>query len=143
NAGLSTFSLDQYDNFVLVGKASNNNLVDLNPDPVETYTIQNKSYILFLDSNGNYVDSKLFDMLLTFNAIEIDNLNNYHLGGNYISNIGGYPTNTIVDFDPSSADYLLSTTAYYIDGFYLKLDANRFFSQAFILGSSPDTNGGC
>ena len=143
NAYLSNFSFDVSDNFAIIGNVSNNNLVDLNPDPIQSNTIQNKSFILFLDANGNYFDSKLFDINIIFNTIEIDNLNNYHLGGYYTNNIGGYPTSNIVDFDPSPNNYLLSTTASYIDGFYLKLDVNRLFSQAFILGSSSSTNGTC
>ena len=143
NAYLSNFSFDVSDNFAIIGNVSDNNLVDLNPDPIQSNTIQNKSFILFLDANGNYFDSKLFDINIIFNTIEIDNLNNYHLGGYYTNNIGGYPTSNIVDFDPSPNNYLLSTTASYIDGFYLKLDVNRLFSQAFILGSSSSTNGTC
>ncbi|MEL1253784.1 T9SS type B sorting domain-containing protein [Flavobacterium sp. DGU38] len=143
NAYINNFSLDANDNFVIIGIAANNNLVDLDPDPIQSKTIQDKSFILFLDANGNYFDSKLFDINITFNAVEIDNLNNYHLVGHYANNIGGYSTSNSVDFDPSSNDYLLSTTAFYSDGFYLKLDANRLFSKAFIIGSSPSTNGTC
>lgn len=143
NAFLGNFSLDASDNYAIIGIASNNNLVDLNPDPIQSITIQNKSFILFLDAYGNYFDSKLFDENLIFKTIEIDNLNNYHLGGYYTNNIGGYSTSTIVDFDPSSNNYLLSTTAIYFDGFYLKLDSNRLFSQAFILGSYPSSLGSC
>lgn len=143
NAYLNNFSLDVSDNFVIIGNASNNNLVDLNPDPNQSNIIQNKSFVLFLDSNGNYFDSKLFDLNITFNTIEIDNLNNYHLGGYYTNNAGNYSTNNKIDFDPSVNEYLLLPTAFYFEGFYLKLDPNRLFSKVFTLGSSPSTNGIC
>ena len=143
NAVLSNFSLDGNDNFVIVGYAPNNKLVDLDPDPNQTITIQDQSFILFLDAIGTYTDSKLFDSLLQFATIDIDSLNNYHFGGVYSNTVAGYPVSTSVDLDPSSNDYFLATTATFFDGFYLKLDANKLFSQAYIIGSSSVTNTTC
>lgn len=143
NAVLSNFSLDGNDNFVIVGYAPNNNLVDLDPDPNQTITIQDQSFILFLDAIGKYTDSKLFDSLLLFSTIDIDSLNNYHFGGVHTNTVAGYPVSTSVDLDPSSNDYFLTTTATFSDGFYLKLDATRLFSQAYIIGSSSVTNTTC
>jgi gliding motility-associated-like protein len=135
NAHLSDFCFDTNDNYAIVGAASNNYLIDLNPDLTQSNNIQDMSFILFLDSNGNYLDSKFFDLNIVFNAIEIDNYNNYHLGG-YFAN-GNY------DFDPSNNSYFLTSVGYYFDACYLKLDSNRNFSNAFTLGSSPSTNGTC
>ncbi|MDG2433731.1 T9SS type B sorting domain-containing protein, partial [Flavobacterium sp.] len=143
NAVLSNFSLDVNDNFVILGYAPNSNLVDLDPDPNQTIPIQDQSFILFLDAIGTYTDSKLFDSLLLFTTIDIDSLNNYHFGGVYTSTVAGYIASTSVDLDPSSNDYFLTTTATFSDGFYLKLDATRLFSQAYIIGSSPVTNTTC
>ena len=140
DAFLSNVALDSNNNFVITGIASNSVIVDLNPNPNISNVIQNNSFILFFDSNGNYYDSKLFDLNISFSAIEIDNLNGYHFGGSF--------KNSNIDFDPSLDYYYMSSlgfdnNGYYNDGFYLKLNSNRDFAQASIIGTPPFNNGTC
>lgn len=134
NAALSNFVTDANNKFVITGNASNSLIVDLNPNPNSSKIIQNNSFILFLDVNGNYLDSKLFDLNINFGAIEIDELNNYHFGGNF--------TNNNIDFDPSPDFYYLSSSGfsnngYYNSGFYLKLNSIGGFDKALLIGNSP------
>jgi gliding motility-associated-like protein len=134
NVSLNHVELDTNNNFIIVGKTGNN--ADLNPDPNITNLVQNGSFILFLDSNGNYYDSKLFDSNISFHAIGIDNSNAYHFGGSF---------NSTVDFDPSANTYYITSLGfandgYHNDGFYLKLDSNRDFFQASIIGTPPFNN---
>lgn len=138
NAGLTNFALNNANDLIIIGGASNGTVVDLNPDPGSSFFIQDKSFVLFLDSNGNYYDSKLFDLNITFTTVEVDTLNNYHFGGKF--------QNGTTDFDPSANDYLMSSTlsGYYYDGFYLKLDKNNAFVKAFMIGfPSPTISSYC
>jgi gliding motility-associated-like protein len=140
DAFLSNVAIDSNNNFVITGIASNSVIVDLNPNPNISNVAQNNSFVLFFDSNGNYYDSKLFDLNISFSAIEIDNLNGYHFGGSF--------KNSNIDFDPSLDYYYMSSlgfdnNGYYNDGFYLKLNSNRDFAQASIIGTPPFNNGTC
>ncbi|MET0759218.1 MAG: T9SS type B sorting domain-containing protein [Flavobacterium sp.] len=136
NAIFSDFRLDSANYFTIIGLVSNDIFADLNPDPGISNIIQNKSFILFLDSNGNYYDSRLFDLDVKFNTIEVDAFNNYHLGGKF--------ENINTDFDPSSNNFHMSSVGYYEDGFYLKLNESRNFVQAFRIGTAaPSANEDC
>jgi gliding motility-associated-like protein len=124
--------MDSSNNFAILGVAANGIPVDIDPNPNVSNMIQDKSFVLFLDANANYYDSKLFDLNISMSAIEIDNLNNYHIGGVFKENN--------MDFDPSANTYYMSATGlgnvgYYTDAFYLKLNSNRDFVQSFKIGT--------
>lgn len=136
NQKMNTFSISESDIIIIGTKVINDNAIPIDLDPSATGTNLTfcDTYILFLDLEGNYADSKEFYYPISgtpfrFTACTSDSENNYHFTG-YFS--GG------VDFDPSDAVYELTpggASSYSTDAFYLRLDENRNFENAIHYGS--------
>ncbi|WP_445452315.1 Ig-like domain-containing protein [Flavobacterium sp. 25HG05S-40] len=139
NQNPQTFNIDLNGNIVIAGSGKNGNGPDIDVDPgPSVLNINPKPYVLWLTGNGDFLDVKKFPPVsaypyFLFSSIEFDTSNNSYIVGEFIH---------IFDADPSSNTFLLSYIcgAQARDAFYIKLDSNRNFDNAFKLG---DYNNNC
>ncbi|HNP33616.1 MAG TPA: T9SS type B sorting domain-containing protein, partial [Flavobacterium sp.] len=107
---------------------SNNPDVDPSSNVI---TATGSGAILWLDSNGNYIDHKQYaDVNSFFDVIESDSDNNYYFATMFKG---------IVDADPSANTFLLdSFYQQYGESYVVKFDSNRNFVSAFRLGHADN-----
>ena len=126
--GNDTFYISN-DNIILANyKLDYNDTVDVDPSSV-TVNVSTDRFIIFLNLDGEYVDVKKFikpeNGNIMFSSIGHDDDGNFIFVGRF---------KDTVDFDPSATPYNLTSISDYGEGFYLKLDANRNFVNAFKIG---------
>jgi gliding motility-associated-like protein len=121
--------LDKNENIIITGLATGSQ-IDLNPDPVDQYLINNStsnpgSYIIKLDSDGNFIFGNYYPGAYADEST-LDNDDNIITTG--VS--GG----TNVDFDAGNGIYNLNTKA--TDIFILKNNSNGAFIWAKNIGGN-------
>ena len=128
---------DNFGNIVIAGQVGISSASQIDVDPsAATHLIPAKKYLLWLDSNGNFLDAKSYSSTgigstMFFTRITFDSDNNTYVGGNFYFEF---------DADPSSnTTMLVNTTLPYCSDIYhsifsIKFDANRNFLSAFKYG---------
>lgn len=131
------FHKNSSDEMIIIGKSPgnfSNPPIDVDPSS-NSNIISCKYYILWLDSNGNFIDVKLYNANslldnISFKDITNDSYNNTFFFGYFRSSF---------DADPSSSNYILShscITPVTRESFCFKLNSNREFISAFKVGST-------
>ncbi len=131
----NTFHIDKKGNIIIAG--TNNvyqGTIDVDPSP-NVVNISSQKFILWLDSNGNYLDVKEY-FVAQFSAdfqiwkIESDFQNNIYVAGDFAGK---------VDADPSANSFFLENpngSIQYGSGYVLKFDSNRNFEKAYMFISN-------
>lgn len=136
NQHLENFTINTNNEILIVGKKFNYYDTNIDIDPSSnTYFVNSESYIIILDSGGLYNSCLEFNygvnsylMLKTINCDD----NNYYITGNLSNSI---------DLDLSSSQFILSSASLNENSFVLKLDSNKNFINAFLIGSEvPQQN---
>ncbi len=116
---------------ILLGDKNLFSTIDVDPSGTTVAVSGNTSFIIFLNLDGSFLDVKQFTKPnntndVVFRVATTDVLGNYFFAGNF---------NNTIDFDASNATFNLSSSGgTNNEGFYLKLDANRNFENAFKIG---------
>ncbi|MRX68204.1 gliding motility-associated C-terminal domain-containing protein [Flavobacterium resistens] len=127
--GTDTFSVTK-NNIVLVNHKNDiSAIVDVDPSPTSTVNVFNNHFIIFLDLEGNFQTVKKYTKPtngnIQFYSLAEDNKGNFIFVGSFKDK---------VNFDPLNSNLTLTSISDYGEGFYLKLDANKNFVDAFKLG---------
>lgn len=118
-AYISAIVVDSLNNIYSTGIITH--ITDFDPG-VAVYNLSGgKTFILKLDSIGNFVWAKMFGALSSSNDICIDNFSNLYLTGEFRG---------VVDFDPSTNVYNLNANQFDNEVFIAKLNSNGDFLWA-------------
>lgn len=109
--------------------------IDIDPSS-NIVQIQSHLYVLWLDSNGNFIDVKQFShQSLTgnifFNDITVDSNNNTYLFGYFNFQFDANPSQNVTTLNHTCTFSTLTR-----EGFCIKFDHNRDFLNAFKFGST-------
>ena len=136
-------TVDSNNNLIVAAKqnCSSTNIVDIDPSPnihLLTCGTNNPFYILWLDSDGNFIDVKEFlqidQMVEAYpNDLFIDSSNHLHVSGRFSS----MAHNVSFDSNPGNGINYLVRQGGHDDAFTVELDENRNFVKSFKLGSYP------
>ncbi|WP_175514009.1 T9SS type B sorting domain-containing protein [Flavobacterium degerlachei] len=115
---------------VILGEKNYYDTIDVDPSStVSNISGNNTSFIIFLNLNGTFIDSKQFykptNGDVKFTTVTTDSDGNYFFGGTF---------SDTVDMNPSNNTFNLTSNGYKGEAFYLKLDVNRNFESAIKLG---------
>ncbi|GEC79234.1 T9SS type B sorting domain-containing protein [Flavobacterium aquatile] len=121
------FHISQNGNYIISFIRGNSSAPpsDIDPSTNSVLTVANNT-LLWLNSNGDFLDYKEYFNNLNFNLIESDDNNNCY----FASGFSG-----LVDVDPSPNTFLLNGyQSQFGESLVVKFDPNRIFEYAFKLG---------
>ncbi len=124
----SNIEIDNSANLLITGSNSYS-VVDFNPSPTDTFNLTTGvpngqlsfTYLLKLDSDGNFYWVKRFDGTLNYNDISSDGNDNIFITGSFQNTVDFNPNDTLIN----SLTY--SNTGVLGDYFVLKLNSNGVF----------------
>jgi hypothetical protein len=124
----SNIEVDNNSNLLITGSNSNS-IVDFNPSPTDTFNLTTGlpdgqisfTYLLKLDSDGNFIWVKRFEGSLNFNDISSDGIDNIYITGSFQSTVDFNPNDTLTNSLTYSNSGVLG------DYFVLKLNSNGVF----------------
>lgn len=127
----SGFHIAHNGNYIITFSNSNSNVpVDIDPSS-NIVNATDIGVILWLDSNGNYIDHKEYpDVNSFFDVIESDVDDNYYFATMF---------KFVIDADPSPNSFLLDSLGQQFgESYVVKFDSNRNFETAFRLGHADN-----